>query len=168
MARTLGWAASCRSSSRQPSSQSAQSSGWTPTAAYTKGIPAGDLHRLPAGGQVAPRVYHQGHPLGGQTGEHLVPVGVELSWNHSGHGYRTASFSLLLWEAAARRAAAIAVWSGPFSPASSFRRARGGQLAQLLFLQLPGRPPCPPGSWAALRGTRCHRAGRIWRWCFRA
>ena len=40
----------------------------------------------------------------------------------------------------------------PFSPA--------------LRLPAPGRPPCPPASWAGNRGTRCRRGGRIWRCSF--
>ena len=33
-------------------------------------------------------------------------------------------------------------------------------------LPAPGRPPCPPASWAGNRGTRCRRGGRIWRCSF--
>ena len=58
---------------------------------------------------------------------------------------------------------------------AALRRTRGAGSRFISFplpflpalrLPAPGRPPCPPASWAGNRGTRCRRGGRIWRCSF--
>ena len=58
---------------------------------------------------------------------------------------------------------------------AALRRTRGAGSRLISFLlpfspaprlPAPGRPPCPPASWAGNRGTRCRRGGRIWRCSF--
>ena len=50
-----------------------------PHGGVDKGVPPGQLHGRPGAGQVAAGVDHQLHPLAGQGGEQLVPVGVKLA-----------------------------------------------------------------------------------------